>query len=148
MKLRRAAALAALFTVASTVAPVAVLTTLSAATAGCQSHDRSHSSPAARSSSPSETRSVPIAPSLTPAVTTSLAPNQTGVSNGKTYTLTMTAIDGSTADGKGQWHVQAGQLSGGDSAVSAAFNKASQASARQLIENTRDFDAPSWTFAP
>jgi hypothetical protein len=61
----------------------------------------------------------------------------------------LTSITGSTSDGTGHWQVQAGQLSGGDPAVVAAFNNASQASARQLIDNARLQDASmSWTFDP
>lgn len=61
----------------------------------------------------------------------------TGVSNGKTYTLTMTVLDGATPDGLGHWAVQAGQLSGGEPAVVNTFNAASQASARQVIDAVR-----------
>jgi hypothetical protein len=77
------------------------------------------------------------------------ATSDSGVSNGKSYTVTITSITGGTPDGTGKWQVQASQLTGGDPAVAEAFNKASQASARALIANARDDDArTSWTFDP
>jgi hypothetical protein len=63
---------------------------------------------------------------------------ESGISNGKSYTVTTTSIEGSTPDGKGHWRVQAGQHAEGDPAVVEAFNKASQASARDLIDRARD----------
>jgi hypothetical protein len=72
------------------------------------------------------------------ALTATSASAESGVSNGQTYTVTMRPIDGTTPDGKGQWHVQVGQLSGGNPAVVAAFHSASQASARNLIDRARD----------
>ena len=63
---------------------------------------------------------------------------ETGVSNGKTYTVTMTAVDG----------VQAGQLAGGEPAVVEGFNGASEASAHQVIDAVHA-DAPkgiTWDF--
>lgn len=65
---------------------------------------------------------------------------ETGISAGETYTVTMTPLD--------DWRVQAGQLSGGKSAVVEAFNAASQASAHQVIDAVHA-DAPtdvSWEF--
>lgn len=57
-------------------------------------------------------------------------------------TVTMTSLDGATPDGRGQWHVQAGRLAGGDPAVVDTFNAASQASAHRVIDAVRaDADA-------
>jgi hypothetical protein len=51
----------------------------------------------------------------------------TGRSNGTAYTVTSTSVD--PGDG---WRVEVGQLSGGDTAVSAAFNAASVASGKTM----------------
>ena len=61
----------------------------------------------------------------------------TGISNGATYTATMASHDGATPDGRGQWHVQAGRLSGGVPAVVDSFNAASQTSAHRVIDAVR-----------
>lgn len=73
---------------------------------------------------------------------------ETGISGGKTYTVTMTSLDGVTPDGLGHWRLQASQLSGGEPAVVEVFNAASQASAQQVIDRVRA-DTPkdlAWEF--
>ena len=84
------------------------------------------------------------------ATTTVTAPVQTGVSNGKTYTVAITSIDGSTTVGQGgDWHAQVGQLSGGDPAVTEAFNKASQSVAGKQIDEAQQSNAKNpyrWKF--
>lgn len=67
---------------------------------------------------------------------------ESGVSNGQRYTVALAAIDGDTADNVGHWTVQAGQLTGGDPQVTAAFNAASKASADYLIDRARDDAGP------
>ena len=62
---------------------------------------------------------------------------ETGVSNGKSYTVTMASRDGATPDNLGHWRVQAGQISGGDPAVVEAFNTASQSCADREIDAVR-----------
>lgn len=71
-----------------------------------------------------------------------------GVSNGKDYTVTMMPIDGATPDGAGRWHALPGQLSGGDPAVAEAFNKSSEASAHQQVDQaSSDADGVrGWSF--
>ena len=82
-----------------------------------------------------------------PATTEDPATPGSGVSNGKTYSVTVRSVDGGTPDGMRQWKVAASELSGGDSAVVEAFNNASQASAHQQIEaaQTDLHEGFSWT---
>ncbi|WP_236737352.1 RsiV family protein [Mycolicibacterium llatzerense] len=55
-----------------------------------------------------------------------IAVADTGTSAGAAYTVSTTAID------SGGWHVTLSQLSGGNSAVTTAFNSASRASAQTM----------------
>jgi hypothetical protein len=72
---------------------------------------------------------------------------ETGVSNGKTYTVTVIEVEGSTADNLGNWHTRAGQLAGGDQAVVDAFNNASKTSVRQQLDYFRDgWQGTRWNF--
>lgn len=64
-------------------------------------------------------------------------PSATGVSDGQTYAVTTSSIEGSTPDGRNRWSVQIGQLTGGDPAVVKAFNTASETSARELLDFVR-----------
>ena len=105
---------------------VTVAATVGLAAVGC----------ASTKSGPPAAQSVSPKPAST-STTTSVAagpPVASGVSNNKDYTVTMMAIDGTTPDGAGRWHVLVGQLSGGDPAVTDAFNKSSSASAHQQID--------------
>jgi len=71
-----------------------------------------------------------------------------GVSHGQTYGVTMVPITGATPDNRGHWSAQIGQLSGGDTGVRNAFNKASDASARGQIDQIRAAASPDveWSF--
>jgi hypothetical protein len=105
---------------------VTVAATVGLAAVGC----------ASTKSGPPTAQSVSPKPAST-STTTSVAsgpPVASGVSNNKDYTVTMMPIDGTTPDGAGRWHVLVGQLSGGDPAVTDAFNKSSNASAHQQID--------------
>jgi hypothetical protein len=80
-------------------------------------------------------QSAPQTPASASTTTVSAnPPAASGVSNGKDYKVTMMPIDGATPDGAGRWHALAGQLSGGDPAVADSFNKSSNASAHQQID--------------
>jgi hypothetical protein len=70
---------------------------------------------------------------------------QTGSSNGQTYTVTISTNDARVAD-PGSWHTETAQLNGGDPAVTAAFNKASEASTRQQVERAiaDNVGVPNW----
>jgi hypothetical protein len=118
-------------TLRAVLAAIAVAIAI-AASSGCTEaeHHSQTPVPSAPGTSPSTTASASTVAPATPA---------SGVSNGRTYSLAMTSIDGSTPDNMGQWSGEIGQLSGGDSAVVEAFNRASQAAARQLIEETRTY---------
>ncbi len=59
---------------------------------------------------------------------------ETGVSNGRTYTVTATNLAGVTPDHMARWTADILQLSDGDHAVVAAFNSASRASAQGQID--------------
>ena len=78
-------------------------------------------------------------PTSTAATATTSAPaaSDSGVSNGRNYTVTTSTIDGRAPNAAGKWHVEAGLLFDGEPAVADAFNKASQASARQQIDEVR-----------
>lgn len=86
---------------------------------------------------------------LATAVTSAVpAAADSGISNGVTYTVASTVIDGSTPENNGTWKAEIVQLSGGDPAVVKAFNDASQASARGQVpdiggDGTKFFP---WTF--
>ncbi|WP_006246099.1 hypothetical protein [Mycolicibacterium tusciae] len=72
----------------------------------------------------------------------------TGISGGKSYTVTMTSLDGVTPKGFGHWRMKAGLLAGGEPAVIESFNAASQASAQNVIDSVCA-DAPNdlaWDF--
>jgi hypothetical protein len=75
-------------------------------------------------------------------------PAQTGTSNGKTYDVTTTSVDGFSPDGLGTWKAMRGQLEGGDPAVVKAFNDASQAVARGQLARALSAakDGAAWTF--
>ena len=67
---------------------------------------------------------------------------ESGISSGKAYTVMTSSIEGSTPDGRNRWSVQVGELTGGDPAVTEAFNSASQTSARELL----DFVRADWAY--
>ena len=70
----------------------------------------------------------------------------TDTSNGAVYTIGTTQVQGSTPGG-GKWDVQIFQLSGGNPAVTDAFNQASRASADYLIDQSgrrEHNDGPPW----
>ena len=72
---------------------------------------------------------------------------ETGVSNGMTYTATVIETEGSTADNLGNWHIRAGQLSGGDPTVVDVFNNASKTSVRQQLDYFSDgWQGTQWNF--
>ena len=87
------------------------------------------------------------ASSVTP--TTEVPPSQTGMSNGATYGVTTTSIDGYSPDGLGTWKATRVQLLGGDAAVSRAFNDASQAVVRgqlaRAVSGAKEGTTP-WSF--
>ncbi|ORA27752.1 RsiV family protein [Mycobacterium aquaticum] len=84
---------------------------------------------------------------------TGTAVADTGTSNGVTYTVSSTSVD----PGNG-WKLEVGQISGGDGAVTAAFNAASVASGKtmagmldrdQVLRDNATFDAkPAVSFRP
>jgi hypothetical protein len=118
-------------TLRAVVAPIAVVI-VTAALSGCAEAEHHSQAPAASAhgATPSATASGSTVAPATPG---------SGVSNGHSYSVAMTSIDGSTPDNMGRWSGEIGQLSGGDSVVVEAFNHASQAAAHQLIEQTRAY---------
>jgi len=85
--------------------------------------------------------------SVTATSTTSAAPSTAGESNGQSYTVESTAIDGTTSDKVGTWTTHAGQITGGDRQVADAFNAASRNSVNDLINTVQtEASAESWTF--
>jgi hypothetical protein len=93
----------------------------------------------------------PAAAMATSAVTTTVAPPpaETGTSNGTSYGVTTTSIDGYSPDGLGTWKATRVQLIGGDPAVARAFNDASQVVVRgqlaRAVSGTREGTTP-WSF--
>ena len=85
--------------------------------------------------------------SVTP--TTAVQPSETGTSNGATYDVTTTSIDGYSPDGRGTWKATRVQLLGGDPAVARAFNDASQAVVRgqlaRAVSGAQEGTTP-WSF--
>jgi len=61
-----------------------------------------------------------------------------GYSNGKTYVVNPTSLNGSTPDLRGTWRATRQQLSGGDPAVAEAFNGASHGVVRGQIARALD----------
>jgi hypothetical protein len=85
------------------------------------------------------TVAVAIGILVAPAALAAPAAADSGVSNGKTYTVTFAETNGATPDKSGTWHTKIGQLSDGDPAVVEAFNKASQTSSRQMLDFFMDW---------
>jgi hypothetical protein len=83
------------------------------------------------------------------AATANPPPAETGTSNRTSYGVTTTSIDGFSPDGLGTWKASRVQLLGGDSAVTRAFNDASQAVLRgqlaRAIAGAREGSTP-WMF--
>ena len=73
---------------------------------------------------------------------------ETGVSNDDTYAVTITSIDGATADRMGTWDARIAELSGGDAAVVEAFNYASRTSTLEQIDRVKAESNPGeqWNF--
>ncbi|HEY1841822.1 MAG TPA: DUF3298 domain-containing protein [Mycobacterium sp.] len=93
---------------------------------------------ACASTKPGAPTSESVTPKPTSTITpTSIPPVASGVSNNQNYIVTMMPIDGTTPDGAGRWHVMVGQLSGGDPAVTGAFNESSNTSAHHQIVQAR-----------
>jgi len=67
---------------------------------------------------------------------------ETGVSDGKTYSITMTSIEGSTDDHLGNWDAKIDELSGGDPAVVQAVNAAGRTAAQARIDHMNGVAAP------
>ncbi len=122
----------------------AILLAASALTASCTAETRS------APTQPTPTRPTP-APTESPETSEASLPSATPdaqVSNGRSYAVTSTVIEGVTPGGDGHWHAEVGQVSEGDPLVAQAFNKAGEASARDQIDQVRR-DAgtgASWTF--
>ena len=74
---------------------------------------------------------------------------ETGTSNGRTYSVTTTSIDGATPDQLGNWDAKIAELSGGDPAVEQAFNHASRAAAEEQVARakTEGGQGEQWIFA-
>ena len=124
------------------IATVAVLVG-SVAAAGCGGARQDTVASTTSVQSSSTTRAT-----AAPATTTPSGP-ESGVSNGKDYTVTKTAIEGDSTDGWGSWSTEFGLLAGGDPAVVQAFNGASQAAAHDQIDDATEGAAggtTSWTF--
>lgn len=62
---------------------------------------------------------------------------QSGASNGKTYSVTTTSIDGATTDRLGNWDAKIAELSGGDPAVVEAFNHAGRIAAQEQVDRAK-----------
>jgi hypothetical protein len=73
---------------------------------------------------------------------------ETGVSNGQTYSVAITPIDGTTTDRMGTWDARIAELTEGDPAVVEAFNQASRTSAQQQIDRAKIESNPGeqWNF--
>lgn len=84
---------------------------------------------------------------LTSASPSPAAGQDSQISNGKSYTVTIAPLEGATADGRGHWRAEVGRISGGDPQVAETFNKAGNASARYQIDQVRaDADTnSSWS---
>ena len=130
------------FSPTKTIGIAVVLPLLVSSAAACGDTDEPTSpSPTSAHGSPSASTSATTNPTGT---------GQTGVSNGQTYSVANLPIDGTTSDGNGgEWHVQVGQLSGGDPEVCDVFNDASQGVAHRRIDEAQADNAvfPSrWSF--
>ena len=69
------------------------------------------------------------------------------ISNGQSYTVTTTVIEGGTPDNLGHWKAEVGQIAGGDPAVVEAFNTASHTSASEQIDDVRTgWTDTTWNF--
>lgn len=104
---------------------------------------------AAPEATPSSALSTAASSPTSAAPTTTPPAGASGVSNGQTYTVTRTAIEGDSADGRGSWSTDFGLLAGGDHAVVEAFNGASHAAAQDQVnaamKGAADGSTP-WTF--
>jgi Protein of unknown function (DUF3298) len=88
---------------------------------------------------------VAAAGALAALVTTAApASADTAISNGQTYTVTMTSIEGATDDLQGHWNARFAELSAGDPAVAAAFNSASRAAAQDQIDDIKAVATEGW----
>jgi hypothetical protein len=88
-------------------------------------------------STPTASATESATPTLTTPAPRTSAP-QTGPSAGLVYTVTRTAIEGDSPDGRGSWTTDYGLLSGGDPRVVQAFNGASQAAAQDQVDAAID----------
>lgn len=91
-----------------------------------------------------------IAAVLTVVAIASAAPAaaDTGVSSGKTYSVTLSPIQGATTDRLGNWDANIVELSGGDPAVVEAFNHSSRIAAQDQIDEVKMESNPGeqWNF--
>ncbi len=73
---------------------------------------------------------------------------ETGVSSGKTYSVTVSSIQGAMTDRLGTWDAKIVELSGGDPAVVEAFNHSSRIAAQEQIEKVKTESNPGeqWNF--
>lgn len=73
---------------------------------------------------------------------------ETGVSSGKTYSVTLSSIEGATTDQLGHWDANIVELSGGDPAVVEAFNHAGRIAAQEQIDKVKTESNPGeqWNF--
>ncbi len=73
---------------------------------------------------------------------------ETGVSSGKTYSVTVSSIQGAVTDRLGTWDAKIVELSGGDPAVVEAFNHSSRVAAQEQIEKAKTQSNPGeqWNF--
>ena len=73
---------------------------------------------------------------------------ETGMSNGKTYSVTTAPIEGTTPDRLGHWDAEIAALTGGDPAVVEAVNHASRTSAPDQIDEVKAgvYDGEEWNF--
>src|SRR5262245_11001968 len=123
---------------AAAAAAAAAITAVVALSAGCAARQAPAPSPSAISTATSMTAGTPPTSTTSTTSTGAVTPRPaSGTSNGQNYAVTTDSIDGATPDKKGQWHAKIAQLSGGDTRVRDAFNRASQASGHGQVDQMR-----------
>lgn len=117
--------------------------------AGCGDDSGAPSASGPPSSTASSSATAEPTSTPTPVPTPTPGAGETGVSAGLQYTVTRTAIEGDSPDGRGSWTTDYGLLAGGDPRVVQAFNGASQAAAQDQVDSTIDGTSGGttpWTF--
>lgn len=90
----------------------------------------------------------PESPSISSPDSTPTGTATTGTSNGRSYNIIRSTSGDATADGTGRWSLVVDTISGGDTRVAEAFNRAVLASAAEQLDPVkRDADPEgTWSF--